>query len=291
MDILDTLEDLELDDEELEDFLEVDEDSLALDLENYEMNAEEAEEITEAIRSSVTATYILIARAHSQKAHIALGYNTWEEYVNEEFDISASRSYQLLNMNKVVEEIEEVTPEGTEVKLTEAQARDIKRELPRITERIEEETRELPPEEAAEAVKRVVEEERADSKAEEKAKKAKEEELEEARDEARKEALEDVADEILEADKPNALSDTADTDMVEVEVEGDGEGMTYQTIANLQNLVNALDSIATLPPADDFVKEIPESRREDVNEKMLVASAYLNRFQTVAELEWDEEEE
>lgn len=129
----------------------------------------------------------------------------------------------------------------------------------------------------------------ADYKAEEKAKRAKEKELAEAREEARNEAIEEITDQFLEADRPNALTDTADTDMTEVEVEGENEGMTFQAIANLQNLVTALDAIATLPPADDFIKEIPESRREAVNEKLMVAVAYLNRFQTVAELNWDED--
>lgn len=288
-DILDSLD--ELDDEVLEllDLDEEEDDSLILDLVDYEMSEEEAEEITEAIRSAATATYVLIARAHAQKAHIAMGYETWAEYVNAEFDMSAARSYQLLNMSKVVEEIEAASPEGTEVKLTEAQARDIKRELPKITERIKEETRELPPEEASEAVKRVIEEERADKRAEEKAKKAREAELEEARKEARNEAIEEITDQFLEADRPNALTDKAETEMMKVEVEGENEGMTFQAIANLQNFVTSLDAIATLPPADDFVKEIPESRREAINERLMVAVAYLNRFQTVAELEWDEE--
>ena len=108
-----------------------------------------------------------------------------------------------------------------------------------------------------------------------------------ARDQARSDALEEVADQLLEADRPNALTDNAETDMMEVEVDGENEGMTLQAIADLQNFVNAVDSIAVLPPADEFVKIVPESRREEVSDKLLVASAYLNRLQARAELEWD----
>lgn len=287
-DILDTIDDLDGGDDIL-DLLEVDsddEDSLILDLTDYEMSETEAIEITEAIKSAATATYVLISRAHAQKAHIALGYKTWAEYIEEEFDMSASRSYQLLNMSKVVEEIEGATPEGTEIQLTEAQARDIKRELPKITERIREETKDSSPEEAAEAVKRVVDEARYDNKEEEKAKKAREQELEDARTEARQEALEDVADQMLAVDKPNAISETADGDVIEVEVEGENEGLTLMEVANLQNFIHSLDAIAVLPPADEFIETIPDSRKEDVSERLLVATSYLNRLQTMTEM-WE----
>lgn len=74
-DILDSLDDLDDDDFELE---ELEDDSEVLhgeivetedfDLENYEMNERQAKEITEAIRSAATATFILVAEAHKHKA-------------------------------------------------------------------------------------------------------------------------------------------------------------------------------------------------------------------------------
>jgi hypothetical protein len=92
-----------------------------------------AVELTDSIRASATATYILVKRAHDGKAWKALGYDTWSDYVIKEFDMTTSRSYQLLNQANVIKELEAVVPEGAQILLTEKEARDIKNELPRIT--------------------------------------------------------------------------------------------------------------------------------------------------------------
>jgi hypothetical protein len=127
-DILDQIDDLE-DDEfgELELDDEDDSPDFSTDLVisdddlEYEMSEGKAREITDAIRAAASATYILLHQAHNGKAYKALGYDTWAEYVKHEFDISASRSYQLLDLAKAIQMIEAVTPDGTDVKLTEAQ--------------------------------------------------------------------------------------------------------------------------------------------------------------------------
>lgn len=126
-----------------------------------EMSKEQAREITESIKAASVAVYVLIAKAHEGKAYKALGYESFESYVKTEFDLSRNRAYQLLNLSNTVKAIESATPDGTEVKLTEIQARDIKRELPKITERVESETSGKDAEESADIVSSIVEEERA----------------------------------------------------------------------------------------------------------------------------------
>ena len=107
-----------------------------LALDDNVMSKAAAIEVTDSIRASATATYILVKRAHDYQAWKAMGYPSWTDYVVHEFDMTASRSYQLINQANVISEIEKVVPEGSKITLTEKQARDIKNELPRITEKI-----------------------------------------------------------------------------------------------------------------------------------------------------------
>lgn len=294
-DILDGIDDL------VDEDIEFDEDSLDDDESNIvsgdldeiietesAMSEIEAREITEAIRSATTATYILLAQAHEGKAFKALGYETWAEYVKEEFEISPQRSYQLLDLSKAINLIESATPEGTTIKLTEAQARDIKRELPKITEQIREETKDLTPEDAGEAVDRILDDAREQKKADDKVIAEKERKLAEAREEAHRKELESAADSLLEADDAQNMGDSADDQFVEVEVEGDGSSMSPQDSMNLYNFVNALSGISSLPEPDDFVDIIPASRFDEVYDQVMEATSWMNRISTLMEVKKDE---
>lgn len=289
-DILDTLD--ELDDESfgagevLEGELLEEDFSLELDLDSYEMNERQAKEITEAIRSTTTALFVLLAQAHEHKAHKALGYDTWAEYVREEFEMSAQRSYQLLDLSKAVKMLEEATPEGTQIKLTEAQARDIKRELPRITEQIQEETAGLTPEEAAARAEELIEEQRneikeqkkADDKVtQEKSSKSEEEELE-----AHQAALEAQADALLEADRPDGLTDAADDGIIELDVAGDG-AMSAEDSMHIFNFFNSISSVQGLPDADTLLDLIPEARYAELEEQITEVAAYFNLLASLLE--------
>jgi hypothetical protein len=295
-DILDHIEDLE-DDEFGE--LELDEETDSTDFSTdlvisdddleYEMSEGKAREITDAIRAASAATYILLAQAHSGKAYKALGYDTWAEYVKNEFDISASRSYQLLDLSKAIQMIEAVTPEGTDVKLTEAQARDIKRELPKITEIIREETENLAPEQAAEAVDRIVDDIREQKKADEKAIEERERNLADAEQDGYHKGIEAAADAMLEADAAGSMTDGADSEFVEVEVAGDGvEILSPQQKVDLYNFLNVLSGLTSLSEPDDFIATVPAGREEEVTNQLNTATAWLNRFSTLWELRLDD---
>lgn len=250
-------------------------------LDNYDddrdMNEEEARQITNAIKSAATATYILLSQAHKHNAYKALHYATWEDFVKTEFEMSPQRSYQLLAQSKVINEIEEATPDGTIVKLTEAQARDIKTALPEITERITTETADKTPEEASEIVDSIVDDIRQQKKEDDRVVADKQKKIADAKKEGYQDGLEAAADSLLEADRSDGMTSSADGDLVELDVDGSGEGLSSEDAMMLYNFFNALTSISSLPEPDDFVKIIPEDRAPEVENQLSNASEWLNR--------------
>lgn len=284
-DILDNLSDLD-DDLDSEIVLpDDDENTLVLD-DIDEMTEDEATEITAAIRSTVTATYVLLYRAHEGKAYKALGYDTWKEYVAEEFDFSTQRSYQLLDLAKTVEVIESVAPEGTALSLTESQARDIKRELPKITERVQKETSGKSPEEASDIVDDIVDETRQQQKDDAKALKDKEETDEEREKQEESDRLEAQADSLLEPDEDVKLGDSASGDYADFSVEGEGSELSQRDTMALFNFFNILTGFESLPDPHEMIKLIPQEREDQVEKSLLEITGWFNSFHTI----WDERE-
>lgn len=99
------------------------------------MSKEEAIELTQDIKSTSTALYVLLKKAHDTKAWVSMGYNSWSEYISKEFEFSRTRSYQLINQANVIEEINEAS--GIPMYISERDARSIKNRLPEITQKIE----------------------------------------------------------------------------------------------------------------------------------------------------------
>jgi hypothetical protein len=106
------------------------------------LTADEAALLTAKIKSYVGVTWVLIAEAHTRRAHKALGYATWADYVEAEFDISRSRSYQLISQARVVLEISEAV--STDVDISEAMARDLRPVLDEAVAAAVEATESLP---------------------------------------------------------------------------------------------------------------------------------------------------
>jgi hypothetical protein len=129
-------------------------------LDSTPLDSDQAAKLTATIRNAVDVLYILIFRAHAGKAWQALGYGSWAEYVRAEFDMSRSRSYQILDQARVIIEIEASVPAGTEVVLSEAAVRDLRGVLEEVIPKIKERTEGLPPLEASRVVDEVVEEQR-----------------------------------------------------------------------------------------------------------------------------------
>lgn len=79
--------------------------------------------VTAKIKAYAGVAWTLLVEAHERKAHKALGYASWAEYVEAEFDMSRSRSYQLISQARVVLEISEAV--STMVDISEREARDL----------------------------------------------------------------------------------------------------------------------------------------------------------------------
>ena len=133
----------------------------SMPLDNTELTMDQAVKLTETIRNASEVLWVLISRAHAGKAWVALGYESWEGYVYAEFDMSRSRSYQILDQGKVIREIQAAVPEGTEIHMTEAAARDLRGILDEVIPQIKEKTVGLEPKEATLVVDQILEEKRS----------------------------------------------------------------------------------------------------------------------------------
>lgn len=274
-----------IDDEDISaEIIEIDAD----DLEDEDQLTEaKARELTNAIKAAAEATYVLLARAHQGKAYRALGYSTWAEYVNQEFEISTQRSYQLLNLSKTIEAIEAVAPEGTTVKLTEAQARDIKRELPFITSRIAEETEDLDGDEASNRIDEIVQEARDQKKADDAAIALKEKKLQEAEADGYSAGLEAATDALLESngfDVANGFDSSDDEDNGWGSDDRDDSipGLSPQLIMDLQNLANVFAGVGALPEPRDLVEGTPEGKWDDFKRQAQAAENWFRSFNELA---------
>lgn len=83
----------------------------------------EARDLTRQIQGFAETTWKLLVKAHEGRAHLALGYGTWEEYVRAEFDLSRSRSYQLIDLGRVVAELDGVSTMVDTDTISEREAR------------------------------------------------------------------------------------------------------------------------------------------------------------------------
>lgn len=126
------------------------------------MTKDEAKALTMDIQSTSSALYILLKQAHDEKAWVAMGYNSWTSYIENEFEFSRARSYQLINQATVIEEINEAS--GVPLYITEREARSIKNRLPNITEKLNKNVKEadLPEDEAKDKALEIIREEPGD---------------------------------------------------------------------------------------------------------------------------------
>lgn len=121
------------------------------------ISEKDARELTEAIKATTNALYSLLKKAHDTQAWVALGYKTFKEYVESEFNMSRQRAYQLLTQADTIEAISEAS--GTDVYISERDARQIKKSLPKITEQVRKLSDELNEDELPGAVQEVIENE------------------------------------------------------------------------------------------------------------------------------------
>lgn len=66
------------------------------------LEADEARAITTEIQRTSVRLWLLVTEAHDRAAHFALGYDSWDDYVRAELEMSPSRSYQLIDTGHVM---------------------------------------------------------------------------------------------------------------------------------------------------------------------------------------------
>lgn len=120
------------------------------------LDENEARALTERIRSTTNILYLLIKRAHAGKAYQALGYNSFAEYIREEFAFSRAYAYRLLDQANVIEAIEEAAPEGTKIYLGNPATKELKKVLPLIIADVEERTAGLDSNEAVDVIEDII---------------------------------------------------------------------------------------------------------------------------------------
>lgn len=130
------------------------------------LTTDEAQELTEHIRSTADVLYVLLARAHAGKAWSALGYSTFADYVREEFNMSRSRAYQILDQHRVIEALEAAVPDGTQLRITEAQARDLKSVINEVVPAVQSATAGMTAEDAQQMTEEIVEDYRQQAREE-----------------------------------------------------------------------------------------------------------------------------
>lgn len=230
------------------------------------LSTDEARELTEHIRSAADMLYVLINRAHAGRAWEALGYGTFADYVKAEFDISRSRAYQLINQANVVAAIEAASPDGTNVHISEATARDLRSVIGDVIPEIEDRTRDLPADEAGDVVEEIVEE---------------------YRDKARQKREDHDAD-----------YDDDDTDSDAGFSNGGGDGIytppppppiydedydvdpvaVRRTVQAAYDLYSSLSALVSMPNIQSIIDTIPVERRLAINESLPQAAKFLNEF-------------
>lgn len=252
------------------------------------LSVEEAKELTEHIRSTADVLYVLVARAHAGKAHLALGYKNFESYVKEEFNISRSRAYQFLNQANVIAAIEASTPDGTLIKISEAAARDLKNFVNELTPEIRERTEGLSPDAAGEVVEDLVADYRERSK--------------KPIDEDNDFDIDDIDLDDIDFELPDFGGESS----------GGGGGSEFDNMEdfdNLDDLLNdndtpgfdedpssfrqkvehvyafytALTSLEKMPDVSEIIGAIPEARRPHIDSSLPKALAWL----TAANEAWE----
>lgn len=231
------------------------------------LTTDEARTLTASIHNAFEVSYVLLARAHAGKAWLALGYNSWSDYVREEFDMSRSRAYQFLDQARVIAEIEASVPEGTQVHLSEAEARDLKGVLEDLVPEIRDATEGLAPAEAEKVLEEMVETQR--------------ERLREARERAAESADEDEESEPREYDGPwdgnyserneapePVYEDLGDLDVARIRRNVNAAHEVYSALAALAGLPDDLEEVIAI---------IPEERTAQIDTNLSKAQAALAR--------------
>lgn len=277
------------------DLLSSDEPYLGLEIETTPLTLAQAESLTKSIRDAAEVIWVLIARAHKGQAWKALGYESWADYVKTEFDMSRSRSYQLLDQAKVIAAIKDATPEGTDINVTESAARELKYVIQEAVPEIKEKTAGLEPEEAVRVTQEILAKyEAARQGTSEEAAAAEEEDyaqiMSAAPDLRTETSVSDsgsVQEPVHSTSTPEAEEINEEKEPVKSEsVQPTTPKLANEELAEIRKNVNAahdiysaLSALASLPNSlDKVIGIIPAERQTIVNTNLPVAISNLQNF-------------
>jgi hypothetical protein len=120
----------------------------------------EARTLTNKIKAGVSAVSVLLLEAHDRRAWSVLGYDTWEEYVRGELNLSRSRSYELLDHAVVMRSIQAAAEMSGIPDISAHCAAQIKPGLPEIVQKIHLKTRDAPDDQKPKLVREMINEAR-----------------------------------------------------------------------------------------------------------------------------------
>lgn len=237
------------------------------------LTTDQARELTETIRSTSEVLYVLLARAHAGRAYAALGYSTFADYVRDEFDMSRSRAYQILDQSRVVAAIEAAAPDGTDLPtISEAAARDLKTIIGEVVPEIEQRTAGLAPHEAGEVVEEIVEEyrEQVKDRREEAALEREEREMDEA--ERRGFAAEGGGSGPYMPPPPPVFDDEEEDDDFD-------PALIRRNVQAAYDLYSSLSALKSMPDVESVINTIPVERRNQINDSLTNSREWLAEFE------------
>ena len=237
------------------------------------LTTDQARELTEAIRSTSEVLYVLLSRAHTGKAWAALGYGSFGDYVRDEFDMSRSRAYQIIDQSRVIAAIEAAAPDGTDLPvISEAAARDLKTIIGEVVPEIEARTEGLHAHEAGQVVEEIVEEYRDKARDQKEERALEREERDE--DDAERRGFSDTSGggSYLPPPPPPAFDDDDDDDDFD-------PALIRRNVQAAYDLYSALSALKSMPDIESVINTIPPERRVQINDAVKVSTEWLAEFQ------------
>lgn len=239
------------------------------------LTTDQARELTETIRGTSEVLYVLLARAHRGKAWEALGYGSFSAYVSDEFDMSRSRAYQIIDQARVIEAIESAAPDGSDLPhISEAAARDLKTIIGEVVPEIESRTAGLDPHEAGQVVEEIVEDYR-----------------DKVRDARENDALEREEREMDEAERRGNSDNSGGGPYLPPPSFEDDEGddddfdpaLIRRNVQAAYDLYSSLSALKSMPDVESVINTIPVERRVQINDSLKSSIEWLTGFQAA----WD----
>lgn len=245
-------------------------DAVELYYKGKELTADDGAKLTKAISATSEALWKLLYIAHSTEVYKKQGFKTWKDYIDKNFSISRSAANALVTQGAVIEGITQAAPEGVDIHITQAQARDLKKVIEEVAAVVAERTAGKSPEEAEEIIRETVDEKLEEINAQKEAEKAKKAE-EQKKLETEQQMYEDAATEIIRQAEAEhgmytveGMEEPSGESEYEYSLDEEDdyalEEVTERKATTLRNLYTTLSKASTLPDAEEALEVIPQER-------------------------------